>query len=119
MYNVMYDTENFCDGYECPSIGQGKEDCLEIMIGWMSEHDWYGERMPTQEEIDEWDCMIDNCSAFVTEMPDDYSVEKYPDFSAFDNAVWLPEEKDLKMIWWEYWDEIKDEYEKMLKAREA
>ena len=107
MYHVTYDTENFCDGYNVESIEHGQDGCYEILMSWQMEHEWFGKRMPTEKEIEDWDGMIENCSVWVSDMPDDYSVEKYPDMSSWDRCVWVPDEERLKGMLWNPWEEIK------------
>ena len=116
IYEVVYDTDSFTDGFETPSIAQGKQDALDLLIEWAGQdRDWYGVRMPTEEEIEDWDYMIFNCSVEVVrydENEDEFGTD--PNYE----VVWEPSYEDEKRIGWVEWEEKKDDYAAMLAAME-
>lgn len=115
IYEVVYDTDSFCDGFDTPSIEQGKYDALDLLIEWKcQDHDWYGVRMPTEQEIEDWDYMIFNCSVEVVQYDESEIEDGCPNYE----TVWEPSYEDEKSIGWLEWDEMKDDYAAMLAAME-
>lgn len=117
IYKVIWDNgSDACDAIETPSIGQGKEDCIKLFIDWRTEMcgNWWGIRMPTEKEIEDYDYMIYNCGAFVAEFPDDYDTDydddRYENYDSFDHAVWEMDEETQEMLLWYEWENIKDNY---------
>lgn len=109
IYKVIWDNgADACGSIDTPSIGQGKEDCIEMLTEWRTETccDWWGIRMPTEKEIEDHDYMIFNCEAYVSELPDDYDEDSDPS----DYVVWEMDEETSKMFFWDEWENIKDNY---------
>ena len=118
MYKVLYETDDFADGFDCGSVEDGRCRALEVLEGWRDSNDWWGARMPTQDEQDEWDRMIFNSWVSVVEYPDDYSDDRYPDFDTDEHTVWEPTEEDLYQLMWEPWDELECRYSQAIFAME-
>ena len=90
---VVYDGDSFTDGFGCASLDEAKDRALGILVDWAE-----AERMnwktdpPTEDEIDDFDYMIYNCSVWV---------EKYnPDTDEYEE-YWSPSYEDEKEIGWE------------------
>lgn len=111
-YEVVYSTESFTDGFEVVSVEDGKEAALDLLIEWESQdRDWWGSRMPNEDEIDDWDSMIENCEAYVVQ----YDNDKVDEYGCGEyEIVWQPDDEDLKRIWWLYWDEIAESYKSLM-----
>ena len=109
IYKVIWDNgADTCGSIDTPAIGQGKEECLDMLTEWRNETccDWWGIRMPTEKEIEDYDYMIFNCEAYVSEFPDDYDEDSDPS----DYVVWEMDEETSKMLFWDEWENIKDNY---------
>jgi len=107
-YFVGWSTEHDADSYKVPTIEQGKKECIDILKMWAFEigGEWFGTRMPTPEEIEEWDDMVQNSEVFVFERKGKEE----------GTVVWEPSVDDVVDIWFTEWECIADVYEEMLKA---
>jgi len=91
-WRVTWDTDSCCDGYDTPSLAQGKQDALDTLIEWMCEEqsEWNSDE-PTGEEAEHWNYMIYNSSAGVKRYdPDTDQYEEY----------WYPSDKQKEQIGW-------------------
>lgn len=68
--------------------------------------------MPTEKEIEDYDYMIFNCGAYVSELPDDYDEDSDPS----DYVVWEMDEETSKSLLWDEWENIKDNYEEAINS---
>lgn len=97
---VMFDTDSFCDGFECDSFEYAKDEAIETLIDWMVEEysNWEDDdnHIPTEQEKENWDYMIYNCSVYVEKYNED--TDEYEDY-------WYPSDEELKEIGWVTIDE--------------
>ena len=82
-YRVIYDTENFIDGFDVDTEEDAIERCKDVYIGWMKYE------TPGTEE---WDSMIYNCAAWV---------EKYDPETDDYIPYWEPDDEYLTSIGWD------------------
>ena len=89
---VSWDNGSCCDGYDTPSLAQGKQDALDTLIEWMcQEQSEWNSDTPTGKEADHWNYMIYNCSACVSKYDPD--TDEYHEY-------WEPSDKDLERTGW-------------------
>lgn len=91
-WHVSWDNVSCCDGFETKSFAQGKQDALDLLIGWATDEQaqWESDT-PTGEEADHWNYMIYNYSAGVSKYnPDTDEYEEY----------WYPSERQKERIGW-------------------
>lgn len=114
MFLVEWSTEHSADGYLVDSIERGKKECIDILKMWAFQtgSNWFGIRMPTQDEIDDWDQMIQNSYVCVIERPDYCDATK-------DVIVWEPSVDDVTEMLFVEWDCMKEEYEEILNSVSA
>lgn len=100
VWGVLWDTDNVCDFFKSPSFEQAKCDALDLLIEWETQEmsEW-NNLQPTQEQIERWDYMIDNCSVEV--------IRYYKPNIDDCEEVWEPTQADLDRVGWKYWDQIK------------
>lgn len=111
IYEVVYFTDSFIDGFETASLEQGKCDALDLLVGWKPEgNDWYGNRMPTEDEIVAWDHMILNYGVEVVR----YDESEAPDGCPNYEIVWEPSDEDLDRIGWVEWEEMAESYKSLM-----
>ena len=87
-YRVVVDTDSFTDGFDCESLGQAKGEAEDTLLEWMCQErmEWKDEFHPTEEELDNYNYMIYNSSAYV---------EKYnPDTDEYEEE-WWPDEEEI------------------------
>lgn len=92
-YRVIYDTDNFCDGYDCESFEQAKCDALDTLINWEIEtmDEFSDPENPTEDDRDNFDYMVYNCSVSVAEY--NPATDEY-------DEVWIPSDEDCRKIGW-------------------
>ena len=91
-WHAIWDNVHCCDGFDTPSLAQGKQDALDLLIEWMVQEraEWASDT-PTGEEADHWNYMIYNFSAGVSKYnPDTDEYEEY----------WYPSDKQKARIGW-------------------
>jgi len=101
-YTMVYDGDSFIDGIDYDSIEAAiasAEDTLcewscEEMSGW--KFDDNGLPLPTEEQIEHWDYMIENFCVYVV-----------PKGGDMDDAVWFPSDELCDQIGWLYWEDYK------------
>ena len=91
-YRVLWDNEHSCDGHGSNSLEEAKDSALEILTNWIVEAqaEWNSDT-PTEDEKDNFNCMIWNCSV---------SVEEYNPATDEYEEVWSPSDDDLAQIGW-------------------
>lgn len=78
-YTVCWENEHSSDGHDEPNLALAKSSCFEILRGWMTSFD------DGDTSVDDWDAMIENCSAWVMRDEEDY---------------WYPSDRQLESIGW-------------------
>ena len=106
-YCMIFDTDNVTDGIEFESLEAAKCDAFDIYILWEGEEMWNWEMVdgiprPTEEQIENWDYMIDNCYCHVAKW--------VPEEDSYSETVWEPSDKELSDIGWDYWANLKERY---------
>lgn len=96
-WRVCWDTDTCAEAYGVESFEAAKDDALDTLIGWMMEesNEWEDE-IPTEEEMDNWDYMIETYSV---------SVEKYNPMTDEYEEYWNPNDDELKQIGWKTYTE--------------
>lgn len=96
-YVMVWDNDSCCDGFGCESFGQAKQDAFDTLLQWMCDEssNWKSET-PTEEEKDNWDYMIYNCSVHVDKYNAD--TDEYEEY-------WYPSEEELEEIGWKLFNE--------------
>lgn len=102
MYRVLWETDDCVDSFQSTSLGQAKQDALDLLIEWETQEmaDWK-QCSPMKDQIDSWDFMIDTCWVSVVEYESEDS-ELY-------DEVWAPNDEDLDRIGWKYYEELEPE----------
>lgn len=106
-YELIWNTADCSDGYELPwaeTEEAAKEELKDTYINWMfeEEHDWKfsvdGTPLPTPEQIDRWNMMIDSWDAcYCYLIPFDEETGSYSENE--DDEIWLTQE-ELDEIGW-------------------
>lgn len=92
-YRMVWDTDSDCDGIDFESEGAAKCDAEDTLINWMVEERdlWKDPFNPTEDELDNYNYMIYNCSVYVT---------KYdPDTDEYEE-VWSPSYEEEEKLGW-------------------
>lgn len=96
-WTVVCNAEHFEHSFTSPSFEQAKCDALDVLLEWMhAERAGWDSFKPTQEQIDNWDYMIETCCVSVMRCfrdSDDYE------------ELWEPDDAELKRIGWDYYRE--------------
>lgn len=97
-YRMVFDTDSFCDGIDFESFGAAKCDAEDTLINWMVEerNNWKDCFCPTEEELDNYNYMICNCSVEVRKYnpdTDEYEEKWSPDWMEEEQLGW----KELTM----------------------
>lgn len=104
-FTMIYDGDSFIDGTDHETLEEALEAAKETLIFWeqceVSDKGWQfddkGIPHPTEEQIENWDYMINNCNCWVVEKDDQgNTVEEH----------YLTDE-DYKEIGWQEWAELK------------
>lgn len=98
VYTVIYDTENFCDGFDCNSYEDAVGSALNILMEWIYEGADIAWRPmdgtePTQEQIDDWNYFISNNEVRIYKHA---AGTEYDD----DDLVWYMDAEDVEQIGW-------------------
>lgn len=107
-YCMIFDTDSDCAGVEFDDFEAAKSDMIDTYINWAVEEmrDWTtnakGELNPTEEQIENYDYMIDNCCCYIVEWDDELD-----DYEDSDNAYWLPQQ-ELDEIGYIEWIHLKE-----------
>ena len=107
-YKMVFDMGHTIDGIEFDTLEEAINDAQETLImweveetnGWERNPDNWGEWMPTESQIEDWDYMIYNYGCWVVEFNEETGA-----FEDIDNAVWPVSDADLNAIGWMPWDE--------------
>lgn len=97
VYTVVYDTENFCDGFDCDSYDDAVGSALDILMSWMydGELTWHpGDgTVPTEEQLDDWNYFINN---------NEVRIYKHAAGTEHDDndLVWYMDTEDVEPIGW-------------------
>ena len=100
-YTMIYDGDSFIDGIDYDSIESAIASAEDTLCEWLCEgmHDWKfddnGIPQPTEEQIEEWNYMIENCSVWVVPKGKDY-----------DDAVWTMSDELCDQIGWLCWEDL-------------
>ena len=100
-WEVAWSTEDTSDGYCCDSFEEAKDGALDILATWQVEKiaEFKDSFNPTEEEIADYNYMIDNCYV---------EVHKYnPDTDEYEE-YWEPSYEDEKSVGWVYWEELEN-----------
>ena len=93
-WRMIWSNEHSCDGIDCKSFGEAKNQALDTLLEWAAEESngWAldpetYEPLPTEEQKENWDYMFYNCYTYV---------EKYnPDTDEYEE-YWSPSDEDLE-----------------------
>lgn len=96
MYRVRWENEFCIDSFDRPSMDEAIHDALDLLLEWESQerYDWKSTQ-PSQEQIDRWNYMIDECHVGVFRLDGERLVH-----------VWNPTEDDFKRVGWMYFDDL-------------
>jgi hypothetical protein len=92
-YQMIFDTDSCCDGIDFESFEAAKADAEDTLIQWMVEErsEWEDLFHPNDEELDNYNYMICNCSVWVG---------KYnPDTDEYEEE-WSPSYEDAEALGW-------------------
>lgn len=66
-YHMIYDGDSFCDGVDCESYEEAKDQAEECLVNWMVEEreTWKDIFNPTEKELDNYNYMICNCCTWI------------------------------------------------------
>lgn len=99
-YKMIWENEHSCDGIDCVDFDEAKVAAINCLIEWQVEE---RQRHPfdittwTEEDIEDWDMFIANCSVRVVPCDD---IEN-------EDAEWYPSTEEEKEIGWLYYEELK------------
>ena len=70
VYTVVYDTDNFCDGFDMDDYDSAVGSALDVLMTWMLDNtdlEWHpgDDTEPTEEQRDAWNYMIENYEVFI------------------------------------------------------
>lgn len=110
-YHVVWDTDDCTDGFDADTLEGAKDAALETLMQWQTEEcsgwKWEdGKPCPTQEQIESWDYMIDNCSVCVYELVNSNG-ESWDDQY---QGAWSPSYEDEEQIGWLNWNELSKKF---------
>lgn len=98
VFTVVYDTENFCDGFDSPSYDDAVGSAMDILLNWMYNDDtltWtpWSEVQPTQDQVDAWNYLIES---------NEVRIYKHAAGSDLDDEdiVWYMDRDDVESIGW-------------------
>lgn len=110
-YRMIYDGDHFIDGTDCASLEAAIGAAKDTLIMWQQE-EWAEKKWewddkaccyhPTEEQIEDWDYMIDNMGCYVVEYTGD---EEYDGYTSLEYAVWPKTDQDLEEIGWMHWED--------------
>ena len=92
-WRVIWNTEDCTDGCDCDSLEAAKTDAKETLINWMmwEREGWKDVFNPTEDELDSYNYMIENCYVYVCKYnPDTDEYEEY----------WSPSNEDEEELGW-------------------
>lgn len=98
-YRMIFDLGHTVDGIDFDTLEEAQDDAIETLINWMC--DFYSEHHIsepdktkwTEEQQEDWDMMINECSTCVAQYDPDKDEYK---------VVWYPSGQKKKEIGWEY-----------------
>ena len=105
---MVWNTEDCTDGIEFDTEEEARDAMCETYIQWELEEtaawkcDDNGTLYPTEEQIEHWDMMIENCYCCVTEW-DDMIDEWMDTYYAYNLS-----NEELKQILWVEYEELKE-----------
>lgn len=111
-YTVVWNTEHCCDSIriEFTTLEAAKDKVKEIYLEWLTaeQMNWNINKesfkpIPTKNQIEKWDNMIDNCYAYIRELDKNGNIINNNDYYKF----WLSDD-ELKEIGWAEWSELKE-----------
>lgn len=104
-YKMIYDGGSFIDGELHDTLESAIDSAKDCLIEWEAEEvsgwAWDDDKpAPTEEQIEHWDAMIEECICYVVRADDE---DEY--------WLWPESDEQLKGIGWMYWEDIcKEEY---------
>ncbi len=102
---VFYNTDSFCDSFKSSCYEQAQEDALDALINWsLQERDNWVNNVPTSEQIESWNHMIESSCVTVCRRFPAISREEYEE-------IWRPSDSDLDHIGWVYYEKLKPKLE--------
>lgn len=113
-YCLVFDTDSCTDGAEFDDFEAAKATMIDIYISWATDEsaDWKTKEEnnrwilnPTEEQIEEWDYMIESCTCWIAEWNEEEKTYYDDDM----NYYFLSNE-ECEEINWQYWDEIVKKY---------
>lgn len=83
-YMMLWDNDHACDGIGYDSLGAAQASAEDTLLEWMCQTraEWKDFFNPTEEELEDYNYMIYNCSAYVAEYnpdTDEYDEYWWPD----------------------------------------
>lgn len=98
VYTVVYDTEHFCDGFDCSSYNDAVGSALNILMEWIYEGadiTWrpMDGTVPTQEQIDDWNYFIENNECRIYKHAAGTECQDH-------DIVWYMDQEDVEPIGW-------------------
>jgi len=109
-YMMIFDMEHTVDGVAFETLEEAKSDAMDTYLLWIAEETakWKcsekGIPMPTEEEIESWDMMVENCICYVA--------KRDPETGEYTDTVWNATDEELHEIGWDYWEELSKESQK-------
>ena len=92
-WRMHWDTDDCCDGIDFESFGAAKCNAEDTLIEWMTQFraEWEDCFCPTEDELDDYNYQIWNCSVSVTKYnPDTDEYEEY----------WSPSAEEEEQLGW-------------------
>ena len=115
-YIVVWNIKDCCDStrIEFTTLEAAKNEAKDIFYEWMNDEqdNWsviFSEDkdgyipVPTKDQIEEWNNMINNCYVYIRELDKNGNIINKEDYYKF----WLSDD-ELKEIGWMEWSELKE-----------
>ena len=113
-FRMVWDTDTDCDGFGCESFEAAKAYAEDTLVEWMCQQrsEWKDPFCPTEDELDEYNYMIWNCSV---------EVRKYDPMTDEYDEFWSPSYDDEEQLGWieltrEMIAKEKADYDAMMKS---
>lgn len=109
-YCMIFDMGHTVDGIEHDDFEQAKVDAIDTLLTWIADEtrNWKLDEnyipRPTEEQIDSWDTMINDCCVYVVQWD-----ETSNEWDDVDNAWFPPYEIENEINWLE-WADLKNKY---------
>ena len=100
-YLVVWNTDSCCDGFYADSFEHAKADMEDLYIEWETQEtfSWKDILNPSEEQIENWDYMIDNCYCHIDKY--NFETDEYEEY-------YYPSDEELRKIGWDEWEVMKE-----------